>query len=194
MSRLINWLILLYYGKLILLAFSYISGIIKVSNDTFADILIYKGGIFLDRIVSRIETRLEVKTYIDNIKYALDAGAKLDFQEIRRVDDKREERYTNKYTMAQLFPNENPVDVLKRELKNLKVEDYLRTVKDNKFPNKSEMREFGKVYNSTDEVYIKVRVELLNVAACGEHTVFVMSFHFAEKPFSQEVFPYRKGE
>ena len=96
--------------------------------------------------------------------------------------------------MANLFPDENPTDVLKRELKSLKVEDYLRTVKDTRFPNKSEMREFGKVYNSTDEVYIKVRVELLNAAAYGAHTVFVMSFHFAEKPFSQEVFPYRKGE
>ncbi len=143
---------------------------------------------------SRIESELEVKTYIDNIKYALDAGARLDFQEVRKVDDNRDERYTNKYTMANLFPDENPKDVLRRELNSLKVEDYLRTVKDTRFPNKSEMREFGKVYNSTDEVYIKVRVELLNAAACGAHIVFVMSFHFAEKPFSQEVFPYRKGE
>lgn len=148
----------------------------------------------MNRIESRIETELEVRTYIDNIKYALDRGAKLSFQEIRKVDEDRDEIYTNKYTMANLFPDENPTDVLKRELKSLKVEDYLRTVKDTRFPNKSEMREFGKVYNSTDEVYIKVRVELLNVAAYGAHTVFVMSFHFAEKPFSQEVFPYRKGE
>ena len=40
-------------------------------------------------------------------------------------------------------------------------EDYMRTVKDLRFPNRSEMREFGKVYNSNEDVYIKLRVELL---------------------------------
>ena len=51
------------------------------------------------------------------------------------------------------------------------------------------MREFGKVYNGNDDVYIKIRVELLGVN--GQTTTFVMSFHFAEKPFKAEMFPYR---
>lgn len=53
------------------------------------------------------------------------------------------------------------------------------------------MREFGKVYNGQDDVYIKIRVELLN--AYGQTTTFVMSFHFAEKAFTPEMFPYRKA-
>ena len=67
--------------------------------------------------------------------------------------------------------------------------DYLRTVKNRRFPNRSEMREFGKVYGD-NEIYIKIRVELLDAAILGNHTVFIMSFHYAERPFSEEVFPY----
>lgn len=52
------------------------------------------------------------------------------------------------------------------------------------------MREFGKVYKGTEEVYIKIRVELLDVD--GRTTTFVMSFHFAEKAFTSEMFPYKK--
>ena len=52
--------------------------------------------------------------------------------------------------------------------------------------------QFLKVYNSTDEIYIKIRVELFGKLEFGNHTTFVMSFHFAEKPFTEESFPYRK--
>lgn len=68
---------------------------------------------------------------------------------------------------------------------------WIRVVKDLRFPNRSDMREFGKVYNGQDDVYIKIRVELLN--AYGQTTTFVMSFHFAEKAFTPEMFPYRKA-
>ena len=139
---------------------------------------------------SRIESELEVRSYLQDLKYALDHGARLTFQEERAVDQNRPIQYTNKFTVADLFPNENPVDALRRELKTLTVEEYLRTVKDLRFPKRSEMREFGKVYNSKDEVYIKIRVELLGLD--GNHTTFVMSFHYAQTPFSQEMFPYRK--
>ena len=99
-------------------------------------------------------------------------------------------RYTNLYTVEKLFPNENPIDALKKELLTLLVEEYLRTVKDLRFPERSEMREFGRVYNGNEDVYIKIRVELLG--QYGETTTFVMSFHFAERAFSPEMFPYKK--
>ena len=139
---------------------------------------------------ARIETELEVKAYIQNLKLALNSGARLDFQVRRRVDEGRDERFTNQYTINALFPNENPVEALKRELLSLNVEDYMQTVKDIRFPNRSEMREFGKVYNGTDDVYIKIRVELLGMY--GQTTTFVMSFHFAEKAFTPQMFPYRR--
>lgn len=139
---------------------------------------------------ARIESELEVKAYIQNLKYALNNGARIDFQVHRHVDEKREDKYTNLYTVNKLFPNENPVDALKRELLTLTIEDYMQTVKDLRFPKRSEMREFGKVYNSNEDVYIKIRVELLG--QYGKATTFIMSFHFAEKAFTPDLFPYRK--
>ena len=140
---------------------------------------------------SRIESEIEVKAYIQDLKFAINNGAKIDFQAKRLVDEKRDEKYTNQYTVNKLFSDENPVDALKRELLTLSVEDYMQTVKDIRFPKRSEMREFGKVYNGTDDVYIKIRVELLGMY--GNTTTFVMSFHFAEKAFTPEMFPYKKN-
>lgn len=144
-----------------------------------------------DETKERIETEIEVKTYIQRLQYAIKNGARIEFQEFRRVDDTRDEHYTNQYTVRTLFPDENPLDALKRELLTLTYEDYMRTVKDLRFPKRSEMREFGKTYNGNEDVYIKVRVELL-----GQHgltSTFVMSFHFAEKPFKDEMFPYKRN-
>ncbi len=139
----------------------------------------------------RIESELEVKTYLQNLKYALDNDAQITFQARRLVDEQREECYTNQYTVNTLFPDENPADALKRELKTLTVEEYIRTVKDLRFANRSEMREFGRIYNGTDDVYIKIRVELLG--QYGSPVTFVMSFHFAERPFDDTMFPYKKS-
>lgn len=139
---------------------------------------------------SRIESRDEVQAFIQNLKYALNNGASIQFQIKRRVDEHRDERYTNRYTVGALFPNENPLEVIREELLTLTEEEYIRTVKDTRFPRRSEMREFGRVYNGKDDVYIKVRVELLSVD--GRATTFVMSFHFAEKAFEPGMFPYRK--
>lgn len=107
---------------------------------------------------ARIEKEVEVKAYLQDLKYALENGAEILFQAERLVDKKREVKYTNQYTVNQLFPNENPADALRRELLTLTAEDYIQTVKDIRFPNKSEMREFGKVYNGTEDVYIKIRL------------------------------------
>ena len=144
-----------------------------------------------EKTKARIESELEIKSYIQNLRFALNNGAKIDFQVKRLVDEKRDEKYTNQYTVNMLFPDENPVDALKRELLTLTVEDYMQTVKDIRFPKRSEMREFGKVYNGTDDVYIKIRVELFGMY--GNTTTFVMSFHFAEKAFTPEMFPYKKN-
>lgn len=144
-----------------------------------------------DNTKTRIESKLEVNTYLQKLKYALDHDAQITFQARRLVDKKRDEKYTNQYTVDILFPDENPVDALKRELKTLTVEEYMKTVQDLRFPKRSEMREFGKVYNGMQDVYIKIRVELLGLD--GNTTTFVMSFHFAEKPFTTDMFPYKES-
>ena len=160
---------------------------IEVSNDTTA-----KGGFNLaDETNARIESEIEVKSYIQDLKFALNNGAKINFQAKRHVDNNRDEKFTNQYTVNTLFPDENPIDALKRELLSLRVENYIQTVKDLRFSKRSEMREFGKVYNGNEDVYIKIRVELLGMY--GQTTTFVMSFHFAEKSFTPEMFPYRRN-
>ena len=139
---------------------------------------------------ARIESELDVRAYLQDLKYALEHGAKLTFQEERLVDQHRDQRYTNRFTVADLFPDESPVTALKRELQKLTVEEYMQTVKDLRFPKRSEMREFGKVYEGKGDVYIKIRVELLS--EYGNHTTFVMSFHYATIPFTPDMFPYKK--
>lgn len=141
----------------------------------------------------RIESKLEVTTQLDRLKYALESGrAKISFQRDRRVDKNRNKKYTNKYTMLALFPDEDEVEVLKRELAYLTEQDYIETVKDNRYPKLSDMRVFGKKY-SNEDVYIKIRVELLNaIGVGGDNFIFVMSFHFADKAFADSDFPYRK--
>ena len=136
----------------------------------------------------RIETKEEVETYLARLKYALKNDSQIEIQLVREVDKQRDIKYTNRYTIADLFPDEKPEDAIRRELQTLTVANYLRTRKDIRFPKKSEMREFGKVYHGDRDVYIKLRVEL--TAMNGSHFTFVMSFHYAEIPFSEENFPY----
>lgn len=144
--------------------------------------------------IKRIETRMEIQTYLDRLKYAIESGSvTLKFQKKRQVDKNRDEKHTNRYTVAKLFPDEDEVDALKRELIKLTIEEYIETVRDVRFPNKTEMRVFGKQYLDED-VYIKIRVELVSAAhASGDNFILVMSFHFSERDFNESDFPYRKN-
>lgn len=40
-----------------------------------------------DEVIARVESELEVKTYIQDLKFALNNGAKINFQAKRCVDD-----------------------------------------------------------------------------------------------------------
>jgi len=139
----------------------------------------------------RIESKIEVQTYVERLKYAIENGsANVNFQKERQVDNNRDKEHTNRYTMLKLFPDQDEIEVLKRELIKLTVKEYIETVKDTRFPNKSEMRVFGKQYEDSD-VYIKIRVELVSIDhADGKNYVFVMSFHFSEVDFCETNFPY----
>ena len=144
----------------------------------------------MDIEIKRIESEEQVSAYISNLRYAIKNGEKIDFQKERKVDEEREIKYTNAYTVADLFPNENPAEALKRELLTLTTKEYMHTIKDTRFRNRSDMRVFGKKYRIDEDVYIKIRVELMNPENANNHTTFVMSFHFAEVPFKKEDFPY----
>ncbi len=146
----------------------------------------------MNQEIKRIESKSDIEFYLNKLKYALDNKATINFQEIRVVDSKKDIRHTNIYKIGKLFPDENPVDALRKELKTLTVQEYIETVKDIKFPKKQEMRVFARKYPGFEDVYIKIRVELVNPSNSGGHTTFVMSFHFAEHQFKKEDFPYCK--
>jgi hypothetical protein len=131
------------------------------------------------------ESKVAISTYLDRLKYALESeSVSIQFIEDRLVDIGRSEKYTNRYTIAKLFPNEDPVEVLKNEFKSISIKEYIETVKDLRYPKRSDMRVFGRKYD-TDEEYIKFRVEIL-----PETHLLVMSFHFSTIQFEHIEFPY----
>ncbi len=138
-----------------------------------------------------VKTQFEVQSYLDKLRFALDNDAEPVVVMDRVSENKKPEMYRNKYTIAALFPDEDPAVVLKQELRSLALDEYLGTVPDDKYSDR-ELWEFGKVYAADQEVYIKFRVELISAINTGKDMIRVISFHFAEKPFSEEYFPYKQ--
>jgi len=84
------------------------------------------------------KNRQDVETYLEKLRYALQNESTLiEFQTERLVDQNRQKEYTNVYTVAKLFPDESPTDVMRRELAGLKVWEYIETVKDIRYPRRS---------------------------------------------------------
>ncbi len=135
----------------------------------------------------RIESELEVKSYLQNLRYALENVRRLIFRQAPDLSIIKEmKNIRTNIRLINIFPDENPVDALKKELKMLTVEEYMRTESDLKFPNRSEMRNLEKSIMVTTMYIIKIRVELLGMY--GNSTTFVMSFHFAERALYQRCF------
>ena len=154
--------------------------------------MIPKRARMADKPTVRIESESNVQAYLQDMRYALDNRATVRFQRDRLVDIERDKRFTNKFTVSDLFPDEDPVMALKRELRLLTVKNYLRTEEDIRNPQRKPFWVFGKEYEEKGEVYIKIRCELLDMTTSNGHIVFIMSFHYAEKPFYEENFPYKK--
>lgn len=139
-------------------------------------------GEFINKVA---KSKAEVETYLSKLRYALlDQSTLIDFQEERHVDQSREKKYTNVYTVAELFSDELPKEAMKRELATLEVQEYIETVKDIRYPKRSELWVFGKQYMGKD-VYIKFRVEIIQ-----RNHIFVLSYHFSTIPFSKVRFPF----
>ncbi|MBM4236253.1 MAG: hypothetical protein FJ152_07265 [Firmicutes bacterium] len=142
--------------------------------------------------IKRIEQKEDVITYLERLCYSIKSGqAKVTLVNDRFVDRDRDQKYTNRYTLHKLFPDEDLVEALKRELPLLRVEDYIETLKDIRETKRSDFRVFGKKYDGKD-VYIKIRVELLDQIGCGgDNHILVISFHFAENNFVDDSFPHK---
>ena len=60
------------------------------------------------------ESKDEVVTFLDSLFYALDSdNAKIELIQDRNVDKGRIDKYTNRYTLLCLFPDEDPVEAIK---------------------------------------------------------------------------------
>ncbi len=133
-----------------------------------------------------IFTKEEVETYLARVRYALkDKNTKVSLQTNREVDRGRDIRFTSQFTISNIFPDEDPTDVLKREIGTLSVENYMYSLKDKRHENRSDFYVFAKIYD--DFVYIKFRVELISIKGAY---IFVMSFHYSDKPIDNSCFPY----
>ena len=139
-----------------------------------------------------IESKDEITTFLDNLFYALNSGnAKIELIQDRTADKGRVDKYTNRYTLLCLFPDKDPVEALHQELATLSADEYIETVKDIRYEKRSPLRVFCKEYGG-ENVYIKLRVELLKMLSSGiDNYILVLSFHYAEKSFSDNDFPYR---
>lgn len=77
----------------------------------------------------RKESKEEILTFLAKLKYSIKSSSvKLYFQKERNVDQGRNKKYTNRFTIGKLFPDEDEIEALKRELSHLTVEEYLETV------------------------------------------------------------------
>ena len=139
-----------------------------------------------------IESKDEIVTFLDYLFYALNSSnAKIELIQDRAADKGRVDKYTNRHTLLCLFPDEDPVEALNQELATLSIDEYIETVKDIRYEKRSPLRVFCKKYGGED-VYIKLRVELLKMLASGvDNYILVLSFHYAEKSFTDDDFPHR---
>ena len=127
----------------------------------------------------------EVEGYIEKLRFALSKKSTSLILEVKRkADANKEEQYTNRYTLAKLFADEDERKALKRELRKLRVEDYIHTLHDLETQRMKKLWVFGKRYDK--DVYIKIRVEIL------ENHIVIKSFHYAKWVFKESDFPYRK--
>ena len=139
-----------------------------------------------ERYEQYVESEKDVFHFLEHLKFSLkQKTTKIQLIEKRQVDNERDLKYTNTYTMAKLFPNDDKVVALKRELERLEITDYIETNKDKNFPSRQDWRAFGKKYGN-EEIYIKFRVELL-----PNTNVLVMSFHLSTVSFKTFKFPYK---
>ena len=112
------------------------------------------------------ETELEINAFISNVKYCIESGdCKISVKSEKKSEQNKDIEFTNKYTLGQLFPDENPADSMKRELIKLTKRNYIETLEDLDFPNRSKLRVFGKRYDA--DVYIKFRAELIDCVCLG---------------------------
>jgi hypothetical protein len=134
-----------------------------------------------DKIVIS-KSKFEVSCHLKKLTLALESGNIV--IKSRNEDGKSYREVTNL-----LFPNSDPVEAIKGELKKLTHIDYVEVI-EHYLDKKKELWVFGKKYAEGD-VYIKFCITLFKRELCGNHETFVFSFHWAKWKLTDDMFPYR---
>lgn len=127
--------------------------------------------------------KLEVKSLLGKLKLALNSGNII-------VKTRDEEGKSYMEVTSILFPDKDPVDGIKEELRRLNLEDYIEVIEHNRDKN-NELWVFGKKY-SKGGVYIKFCVTLFK-GGCN-HETYVFSFHWAKWVLTDDMFPFIKTQ
>lgn len=138
-----------------------------------------------------VEDSSVVSTFLAKLKFMLENPCTSIQLDKKKSDQFKPYEYTNKFTLSNLFPNENPVDAMKRELRLLSLCDYLHTAVDVVNPKSPNYYVFAKKFDKF--VYIKVKIVVFNGSIPGQQdTILVMSFHYAEHLINENSFRYLK--
>lgn len=137
-----------------------------------------------------IEDRSEVLAFLAKLKHMLENQRTIiKLENNRKSDQYKKIEFTNRFTFSDLFPNENPVEVLRRELNLLSICEYMHTAVDVINPKAPNYYVFAKKIGKY--VYIKIKIVVFNGSTPGQpDTALVMSFHYAEYMIDDKSFPY----
>jgi len=107
----------------------------------------------------RIEQKFVVQHFIEQLRETLrNEALELFIQNEEEQDQEVDAEDLDQNALSVLFPNQDAAIVLTQGMRELAIGDYLETVKDKRFPNKSERRVFVKTI-ADQLLSVSVRLE-----------------------------------
>lgn len=129
-----------------------------------------------DEYIEEIE---KLKFFLKKLQHLLnDSNCQIDIQKLRRGEDPLDPNNTNNTMINLDYDSED----IREELLTLKVGDYIKTVKDRRYPNTSNYWIFSKNIDGRD-VYIKFKIRSVN-------KIHLMSFHYAIRQIEEKPYKY----
>lgn len=136
-----------------------------------------------------VEQKEAVDVYLCELKAALKNTSRQFI--IKKDSPLKDMEYRTDYTIATLFPDEQPKAALRRELGKLEIHEYIENRRDSNPKFIEPLWLFGRTYNEK-EVYIKLSMREEGCSKPKKYSVKNLSFHFAEFPL--ETFKYQIEE
>lgn len=134
----------------------------------------------------RIEQKFVVKHFIDQLHETLENEAlELFIQNEEEQDQEVDAEDLDQNALSVLFPNQDATELLMQAMRQIAIGDYLETVKDKRFPDKSERRVFVKtIADQLLAVSVRLESDLAHV--------FVEVSVIEESDVAEADFPFKK--